>query len=392
MRRLATIAVAGTLLAGAALPAAWAGAATAAHQGVGVKVVASGLNSPKKLTFYRGRLYVVESGVGGPERAVNCVTGPAVGGPGVTQYCEGESGSVAVLTPRGPRRLAHLPSVIAEDSGEVSGPAAIAFGPNGPAVVFQDILVNARGRNHLTGRARRVFGTLTEASGRVAPLARFAAAHPQSKETLGGLPGSTTYDSDPYAVTAYRGGFVVADAAANSLVWVPATGHLRLLARFPTLAETVPAGALGPVAVTIQAQAVPTALAVGPDGALYVGELRGVPSAPGTAFVYRVVPGHRPTVWARGLTAITAIAFDGHGRLLATELSVGGLLAPPTVPGALVRISRDGRTVTTLAVPGLFSPTGVAVGPGGVVYVTNRGTSSGSSATPGQVLRITGLG
>ncbi len=392
MRRLATIAFAGTLLAAAALPASSAGAATPRAPRIRVQVVASGLNSPKKLTFHRGRLYVVESGVGGAPGAANCVTGPSIGGPGLTRFCEGQTGSVAVLTPTGPRRLVHLPSVIEADNREVSGPVALAFGRNGPALAVQDILVDAHGRNHLPGRAGRLFGTLVEASGRIVPLARFAAAHPQSKATVGGTPGETTWDSDPYAVAAYRGGFVVADAAANSLVDVPATGHLRLLARFPTLAETVPAGVVGPVAVTVHAQAVPTAVAVGPDGALYVGELRGVPSAPGTAFVYRVVPGHRPTVWASGLTAITAIAFDHRGRLLATELNVGGLLAPATVPGALVRISCDGKTTTTLPVPGLFDPTGVAVGPEGAVYVTNRGTSAGSSATPGQVLRVTGLG
>ena len=87
----------------------------------------------------------------------------------------------------------------------------------------------------------------------------------------------------------------------------------------------------------------PNGLAFGPDGALYVGLLRGVPSLPGTADIYRVVPGQQPQVWAHGLTAVTAVAFDGRGRLLATEYSTGGLLAPPTVPGALVRISRDGR-------------------------------------------------
>jgi len=40
---------------------------------------------------------------------------------------------------------------------------------------------------------------------------------------------------------------------------------------------------------------VPTGLARGPDGALYVGLLTGVPFAPGAASVYRVVPGQAPT-------------------------------------------------------------------------------------------------
>jgi sugar lactone lactonase YvrE len=137
---------------------------------------------------------------------------------------------------------------------------------------------------------------------------------------------------------------------------------------------------------------VPTSVAVGPDGALYVGLLRGVPSNPGTAEIYRLVPGHKPVIWARGLTSITAIAFDRRGRLLATEFNTGGLLSPPNVPGALVRVSNDGRKVTTLPVPGLFQPTGVAVSADGTIYVSNYGNSNTiTSSHPGEIVKITGL-
>ena len=181
----------------------------------------------------------------------------------------------------------------------------------------------------------------------------------------------------------------MADAAANSLLQVSPSGQVHLLARFPAVTETAPAGVFGPAPMSVKAQAVPTSIAVGPDGALYIGLLRGVPSVPGTAYIYRVVPGHQPTIWARGLTAVTAIAFDRR-RLLAT-ISPAGLLAPPTVPGALVRISHYGHTVTTLPVTGLFQPTGVAVGSDGEVYVSNYGSSTATAAHPGEVLKITGL-
>ena len=70
----------------------------------------------------------------------------------------------------------------------------------------------------------------------------------------------------------------------------------------------------------------------------------------------------------------------------------GGLLAPPTVPGALVRISDNGQTVTTLPVPGLYQPTGVAVSANGTVYVSNYGDSNTvSSSQPGEIVKITGL-
>jgi NHL repeat len=111
----------------------------------------------------------------------------------------------------------------------------------------------------------------------------------------------------------------------------------------------------------------------------------------GTADIYRVLPGHKPVIWARGLTSVTAIAFDRQGRLLATEFNTGGLLSPPTVPGALVRIGNNGQTVATLPVPGLYQPTGIAVSPDGTVYVSNYGDRTSTSSHPGEIVKITGL-
>jgi hypothetical protein len=396
---------AATMLASGALAA---GAAAAPP--VQVSVAATGLNSPKHLSWSDQGLLVAESGTGGPVGTSNCVTAPPTEGPGTTQYCEGATGSVALVrNGHADTVLGGLPSVVEEDTGEALGVSAVAplqgehgfwggWWPwhrdgSGLAVLFQDLLVNADGTNGLPAPASTTFGTLQLEPGRSADIAQFAAENPQNPATLGGIPGAeTTYDSDPYDVIDCGPGYVVVDAAANSLLYVSPHGQITQLARFPTQLEDAPAGLLGPNPVPIDAQAVPTAVAVGPDGALYVSQLVGVPSNPGTSDIFRVVPGQAPTVWATGLTAVTAIAFDRRGRLLATEYSTGGLLAPPTVPGALVEVSRDGNDVTQLPVSGLFQPTGVAVAPDGTVYVSNYGTSSGTAATPGEVLRISGVG
>ena len=126
-----------------------------------------------------------------------------------------------------------------------------------------------------------------------------------------------------------------------------------------------------PTPITVDAQAVPTSVAIGPDGALYVACSAAIRPIRGLPDIYRVVPRHQPEIWARGLTSVTAIAFDPQGRLLATEFNTGGPLSPPTVPGALARISDNGQTVTTLPAPGLYQPTGVAVSADGTVYVSN---------------------
>jgi hypothetical protein len=397
MRRIATAAVA-VLAASLASTAAVPAVARATPAGVQETVVLGGLNAPRHLVLTRAGLVVTEAGTGGPVGTSNCATGPATEGAGTSQYCTGPTGDIFTISSPGQTIpvLSELPSVIEVAIQEVTGPSAIAYGHGREAVTIDDFLVNPDGSNNLLPKPfASAFGTLRLISGgktKVVDIAAFAAAHPQSASSLGTVPGEVPWDSDPYDVVAYRGGWAVADAGANDLLYVSATGRISILARFPAVAEQVPAGVFGnPTPITVEAQAVPTSIAVGPDRALYVGLLRGVPSDPGTADIYRVVPEQQPVIWASGLTSVTAIAFDRQGRLLATEFNTGGLLSPPTVPGALVRISNDGQTVTTLPVPGLYQPTGLAVSADGTVYVSNFGDSTTTSSQPGEIVKITGL-
>ena len=100
--------------------------------------------------------------------------------------------------------------------------------------------------------------------------------------------GEQAIDSDPYGLVAYNGGFAVADAAANDILFVSAAGQISTLAVLPVISEPSGGG-------SVMAQAVPTSLAVGPDGALYVGELGGASSNDvGDVNVYRIVPGRHP--------------------------------------------------------------------------------------------------
>jgi hypothetical protein len=206
-------------------------------------------------------------------------------------------------------------------------------------------------------------------------------------------------DSDPYSFVPYHGGIVVSDAAANDLLFVARSGAISVLAVLPTIPEIAPPGSLGPgqtTPVEIQAQPVPDTVAVGPDGALYVGELGGAPFGVGASSVYRVVPGHAPTVYASGFTAIGDIAFDSRGRLLVLEIDQQGLNDPalaagglPT-PGAIIGVHRNGIQ-TLLASTGLEFSTGMAVTPQGSVYVSNYGVlpaSGGPGGLSGEIARV----
>ena len=129
---------------------------------------------------------------------------------------------------------------------------------------------------------------------------------------------------------------------------------------------------------SISVQSVPTSVTVGPDGALYVGELTGVPFAPGKARIWRVVPGKRPSLYASGFTNISDLAFDGK-NLLVLEIAARGLLDRYS-PGALIRL-RPAAKRTVLATAGLVDPTGLAVG-NGSIYISNYGTYRGTGSGP----------
>ena len=398
MRRIATAAVA-VMAAGLAGTAAIPALAKAAPQSVRITVLKSGLNAPRHLVATGAGVVVTEAGSVAPVGKSNCATGPSTEGAGTSLFCSSRTGIIVSISSRGKVTpvLRGLPSVTEEADKEVTGPSAIAWGHGQEAVTIDDFLTKKNGTNGLEPKPfASIFGDLKLVSRKKTAkvsIAGFAAAHPQSASSLGTFPGELPWDSDPYDVIAYRGGWAVADAGANDVVWVSASGRVSLLARFPASPQEVPPGVIGnPKPVSVKAQAVPTSLAVGPGGALYVGVLRGAPSDAGTAYIARVVPGHAPTIWAKGLSTVTAIAFDREGRLLATEFSTGGLLSPPTVPGALVRISNHGKTVTTLPVPGLYQPTGVAVSANGTIYVSNYGDSTtATSSHGGELLKITGL-
>jgi sugar lactone lactonase YvrE len=205
-------------------------------------------------------------------------------------------------------------------------------------------------------------------------------------------------DANPYAVVATGHRIFVIDAAANTLNEVSRNGTVRVIAYFPKPDNGV-------------SDAVPTCVAKGPDGALYVGTLA-IAAGPGQAKVYRVDPDTKESVldagrhvWASGLGTINGCAFSPDGKsfyaseFIAFEQIHGPPQGPP--PGDVVKIPfsnpNDPKSRTSLTNGALTFPGGVAVSPNGTVYVSNisndpfnvNNNPAHLPLVPGQVVRLT---
>jgi len=342
------------------------------------EVVVDGLDNPRGLAFGpEGALYIAQAGSGG-----DGACGP---GPEGTR-CYGDSGTISRYDLRNGSLtdvVTGLPSLATED-GQM-----FAIGPN-------DLSFQGRGNLFFTigfGGDPNAREDLFGPDG--AKLAHLGRATPNGAwklvEDLGLFeadvnPTGDEVDSNPYGVLALAGKQIVADAGANALVQVRSNA-ISALATFPNrLVEAPPFLGLPP-GTQIPMDAVPTSVAVGPDGDYYVGQLTGFPFPVGAANVYRVPPdGGAPEVFASGFTHIVDLAFGPDGSLYVLEIAKNGLLAAFNTndwTGALIRIAPDGTR--TELVPGvLTAPGGVAVGGDGVLYVTNNSIYS----DVGELLKI----
>ena len=217
-------------------------------------------------------------------------------------------------------------------------------------------------------------------------------------------------ESNPYGLTVMRNGdALVADAAGNDIIRVTPDGAATTVARFDIEAVATdhlpPDFPGGPLPETMETEAVPTTVTIGPDGAIYVGELKGFPFRPGTSNIWRIKPNadgalcsvntkdptRKCSLYSGGYTGIQDIAFDkNNGRLYVYEFAEEGVLAfeagfetgefPPAV---LLEVKRGwhGDKRTELATGELSQPGGIVV-TNGKIYVTD------GMFTGGRLLRI----
>lgn len=341
-----------------------------------VEVVATGLVNPRGLAQApNGWIYVAEAG--------NAL-GAGCPAPPLTSPCLGQSGAITKVDPTGvmpaERIVTGLPSVTARSVAEASGPSDVSFNGTGGAYVAMGLGGSEPGRQSLGPTAAALGHVLKVSVGAKWKLDGDVTAHEQANDPDGAGP-----DSNPYGVLALPSRRIVADAGANAIVEVAANGRTRTLAVLPGQMATPPGA---PPQVKIPVQAVPTSVAEGPDGYLYVGQLTGFPFPAGGASVWRVPPdGGAPEQCATGFTTIMDVAFDPWGNLYVLEFA-SGLGFPPNT-GRMSRLAypnfcrarQDSDRVDVT----LSHPAGVVIGLDGAAYVTNKSLAPFGT---GEVLRI----
>jgi hypothetical protein len=272
------------------------GDATAATYAI--SEVMNGLVSPRGLALGPdGAVYVAEAGNGG--------AGPSiVAGTGNTVFYGTTGGVSRFLNGVQSRVVSGVGSLATAAGQDAAGLDDIVFDGAGQAYGLIGVGANPALRANL-GSAGTAFGTIAhlplDGVGAIEQVADVA-AHELANNPAGG-----TIDSNPFGLARTPAGeFLVADAGGNNFLKVTGAGVVSTLGVLP--ARSNPSLPMGPPMF----QPVPTSIAVGPDGAYYIGQLTGFPFPPGAANVYRFdAASNNLTVAHTGFTNIVDLTFDG---------------------------------------------------------------------------------
>ena len=324
-----------------------------------VSVVADHLNNPRQIAVHGGAVYVAEAGTGGD------ICPPGTGG-----TCLGFSGSVTRVKHGTASRVQTGLLSVASPEGDVVGVDSLAFKGSKLFGVVTGACIDP---TTLPPDVAAQLGKVLRLSGGDQVS---AVGDPGSFECANDPDGQGP-DTDPYGLAVRGHTFYVADAAGNDIVKVR-NGTTTLGAVLSTTGQPVP-----------------TSLAWGPGGDLYIGTLD-FEGGPGSASVYRFDPRTGDlSVYATGFTAITALAFGPGGELFVSEWTTGFGPSGPSPDGDVIAVPAgggvDGRQ--TIGAGSLHFPTGVAYFHG-AVYVSNWGIATGEDGpfgpgNHGQLVKIT---
>jgi hypothetical protein len=223
-------------------------------------------------------------------------------------------------------------------------------------------------------------------------------------------------DSNPYDVEALDAATaLVADAGGNDLLIVDTAGNIDWIATLPLqVVSTANIKSLVGCAGTpipdlafacglpdaMPAEPVATSVAIGPDGAYYVSELKGFPFPIGESRIWRIEPTARHaecgtsdqcSIVAGGFTSIVDLTFGRNGTLYVTEIDEASSVAvelavffgvPGLQQGGTINACNPRTWTCTAVETGIDVPTAVAAHGMGNVYYTQ------SALTAAQVVRM----
>jgi hypothetical protein len=318
-----------------------------------VTVVASGLDDPTGLSNWAGRFYAAESSAGEISGFV----------PGAKPYV----------------RLNKIPGVSGVDrkfdtfyfvTGESGEPGA--------STLYSTV----------SGKPRH----------KIADLAAYELANnPDGQQQFGEDGAPLDALSNPFAVLTGRGfdnRVFVADGGANAVLVADANGKVSTFFAPPVVTTGACAGRPNNDAQHTGCDPVPTGLAWGPDGNLYVSTLSG--EAPGQGRVYVLDPfGGKVLGVIGGFSSPTGVAVGDGGSVYVSELLEGapeGEGPPPagfdpSTIGRIVRVDRNGvRSVAQVTMPVSLKVVD------GQLYSTAWSVAGlfGFGAKLGQVVRVDG--
>lgn len=365
-------------------------------------IVATGLHNPRGLDFApNGSLYVAEAGLGAGDGHGGFAVGLGFNA-SITEI-QGVSSPLPVCR----RIVTGLASVGDTENGfpEALGPSGVcAHGRGGIYVTMGESALGVASKHpDVPVAAQNQFGHLLKVTPggqwkAVGDVGDFDYLWADANKDQPWAPAGQFPDANPYGVLAIAGRQFVTDAGANTVNEVRPDGSVRIIAFVPNPKLPLPNGKLVPVS-----DSVPTCVALGPDGYLYVGTLAfganfarfsatappNWATLPPQSKIYRVNPDASEQlltdadVWAAGFNPIVACRFSA-GALYVTEYTTQ---QSHYTTGDVVRVEvtsagPGGRT--TLGENVLHQPNGLAFDSDGNVYVSNYSISAGG----GQVVRV----
>jgi sugar lactone lactonase YvrE len=355
------------VIVSAFIVAALAGVASAADGGT---VIATGFNGPMGiLVAPDGSVWVVDSGIGGDQEFT--MKNPETGED--TKVTFGETARVVQVAPDGKQTVAAtLPSYALGE--ETSGGSRLAL-LNGV------LYATSGGWEKMEAQPDPPPNTAVVV--KIEGGKATEVAQPWRLEWEKN-PGGFAVDSHPYGLAAGPDGNLwVADAGGNDLLKVnPSTGQVELVAVFPGIPGPMPNPERGGAK---ESDPVPTGVAFGADGAVFVSLLPGFPFLPGSSKIVKVGSDGSISDYATGLSMTTDIRNGPDGNIYAVQFGQFTQTGPVPNSGSIVRVKAG---VPEVVLSGLSFPTSIDFNPAGDAFVTINGVGAPGS---GQLVKYAAL-